>query len=166
MNMIGFKDTLLINLAVMWGVVLFVVILSVVLGINKDSKTGKIKIKLSGWFMLAICILALMAMHSTIPSMRDIKNESYVCVRGEYYNRRGVYKDHFALVGPFYREIDVTVDQNLLKLEIPYSIKLDIIPVYCDLDRFPPGKHTGTVWYSENSHYILEFIPDEPTDGN
>ena len=35
-----------------------------------------------------------------------------------------------------------------------------------DLSELPDDTCYGTVWYSENSHYILEFIPDEPTDGN
>ena len=35
-----------------------------------------------------------------------------------------------------------------------------------ELIDLPKDGSRGTIWYSKNSSYILDFIPDEPTDGN
>lgn len=86
-----------------------------------------------------------------IPIFKDIMGENYLCAHGEYtiketsYNRSG---DTAPL-------ITMTTDNG------------DIIKVWylSGVGFMLEDGGVGTMWYSENSEYILEFVPDEAIDG-
>lgn len=120
---------------------------------GKRKHRGKILL----WASIIIAIEVAVYAEKCLPALKDIKDESYVHIHGEYYMYNYNYRaDRDG-------DIYVTLDSGeIIGMYLPKRLKLPRI----DEGRFPSGKHTGTVWYAKNSHYILEFIPDEPTDGN
>ena len=109
------------------------------------------------WAAIIVAIEVAVYAEKCLPALKDIKENSYVCVHGEYYMYNYNYRaDRDG-------DIYVTLDSGeIIGMYLPKRLKLPRI----DEERFPSGKYTGTVWYAENSHIILEFIPDESTDGN
>lgn len=124
----------------------------------KESKTNQ-RYRRTGiiiWLAVFLPVFTYIYGAKTIPMIKDINNESYVCVHGEYYMYNFNYRAD--------RDADIYVtldDGESIGLRLPKRLKL--LPII-DEERFPSGKHIGTVWYAKNSHYILEFIPDESTD--
>ena len=90
----------------------------------------------------------------TFPIIKDAVGQNYVCVKGEY----SIEHARQSKGGGATEWVVITTDDGA-------RIALDY-PRGKDLSELPDDTCYGTVWYSENSHYILEFIPDEPTDGN
>ncbi len=107
------------------------------------------------WVIVGISFETFIYADKTLPIIKDIDSESYVCVHGEYY----MY--NFTYSADRDRDIQVKLDSGeVIQMLLPKRLEFPRI----DTERFPVGRYTGTVWYAENSHYILEFIPDEPTD--
>lgn len=90
----------------------------------------------------------------TFPIIKDAVGQNYVCVKGEY----SIEHARQSKGGGATEWVVITTDDGA-------RIALDY-PRGKDLSELPDDTCYGTVWYSENSHYILEFIPDEPADGN
>lgn len=90
----------------------------------------------------------------TFPIIKDTVGQHYVCIKGEY----SIEHARQSKGGGATEWVVITTDDGA-------RIVLDY-PRGKDLSELPNDTCYGTVWYSENSHYILEFIPDEPTDGN
>lgn len=158
------KETILANgqgcliiAALLLGVAVVDWIIDKTLLADEHSDNRKHRKRILFWAAIIIAIEVTVYAEKCLPALKDIKAESYVCVHGEYYMYNYNYRaDRDG-------EIYVTLDNGeIIGMHLPKRLKLPRI----DEERFPSGKYMGTVWYAENSHYILEFIPDEPTDGN
>lgn len=132
--------------------VTFVIDRTLLKGEKQKSKKGL-------WVVVAffISVQAIYYAVRCVPMIKDIKEENYVCIHGEYYMFNYGYNPNRD------RDIQVTSDDGVvLQLILPNDAGSSRV----NRSRFPTGRHTGTVWYAKNSHYILKFIPDEPTDDN
>lgn len=95
-------------------------------------------------------IFVFVACSDVIPIFKDVLGENYLCAHGEYtmketsYNRSG---DTAPLITM------ITDDGDVVKVWYLSGV-----------DTLSEEGGTGTIWYSENSEYILDFIPDEPAD--
>ena len=104
---------------------------------------------------LGIGVLALIFIRTamaTFPIFADVIGEHYVCDRGEYTIE---YGSQTRTGGATEWVVINTYDGDRIVLNYPRGK---------DLSTLPYETSYGTVWYSENSHYILEFIPDEPAE--
>lgn len=144
-----------------WGIVAVVLLIGLLslrsdlksaLSAKKKSTQKKLKAALNsvsvltGCIFIAVIFMAAWVIHITIPVVRDINNESYCSVHGDFVEARGR--------GGGY--IFVTADDGeKFDLNIPFAIGTNI------RDNLPPyEEYTGTMWYGENSHYALKFVPD------
>lgn len=110
---------------------------------KKDREKVKTIEPARDWSILIVVgVLAVCAL-KTVPAIIDLRNESYICVYGEYSREReelGV-------------SVKVTTDDGTnLVLRIPSN---------CGLKKPPLGKHTATIWYGETSGYLLYFVMDD-----
>lgn len=117
----------------------------------KGKGGGKSRAKFAILAVVVVILYAGVVAAKCLPAIKDIENESYVCVHGEYYMFNYNYRSDKD------SSIYVTLD-NGEKIDLILPKRLEIPRI--DAERFPSGKIMGTVWYAENSHYILEFIPD------
>lgn len=119
--------------------------------LGSNLKKRKKSALMFGMTIVVLIEIALCA-GRCLPAVNDILNESYVCIHGEYYmyNFNYRYDDDNA--------VQVTSDSGTTTgMILPRKWGSLLI----DKERFPSGRYIGTVWYSENSKFILEFIPDE-----
>lgn len=158
------KETILSNgqgcliiAALLIAIIVFDWVIDKTLLTNEGTDGNKRRKKMMIGAAIIIAIDVALYAEKCLPAMNDIKNESYVRVHGEYYMYNYNYRAD--------RDGDIYVTLNsgeIIGMYLPKRLELPRI----DEERFPSGKYMGTVWYAENSHYILEFIPDEPTDGD
>ena len=92
--------------------------------------------------------------YGSIPIIKDIAGEHYLSAHGEYTIER--YPQTLGSRSVWI--IMITDDGE--RIAIGYPKKGE------ELIDLPKDGSRGTIWYSKNSSYILDFIPDEPTDGN
>lgn len=104
--------------------------------------------------IIALIIYSIFILISdTCPIINDITHSQYVCISGTYSVEnsasRGDNRTEWVVIS--------TVDGKRIALNYPAGI---------DHDKLPYSSCHGTVWYSENSKFILEFIPDEVDNGS
>ena len=106
--------------------------------------------------MIFLLILVVVyCLINSLPILKDCIEKNYTMAHGEYIietapaTKSGLSPTEWVVI--------TTDDGARIVLDYPRGK---------DLSELPDDTCYGTVWYSENSHYILEFIPDEPTDGN
>lgn len=144
-----------------WGIVAVVLLIGLLSlrsdlksASNAKRKNAQKKLKsalnsvsvLTGCIFVAVILMAAWATHITIPVVRDINNESYCSVHGDFVEEGGRGGGYISVTADNGEEFD---------LNIPFAIGTNI------RDNLPPYKeYTGTMWYSENSHYALKFVPD------
>lgn len=102
--------------------------------------------------MLVIRIIVFLI--EAVPIFEDCISQNYVSIHGEYTLEHAP-----ATKGNPEMEWVVIITDDGSEISLHY-------PRGKDLSTLPDEGCYGTVWYSENSHYILEFIPDEATDDN
>ena len=105
---------------------------------------------------LMICVLIFFLIKFaviSIPIIKDIAGEHYLSAHGEYTIER--YPQTLGSRSVWI--IMITDDGE--RIAIGYPKKGE------ELIDLPKDGSRGTIWYSKNSSYILDFIPDEPTDG-
>lgn len=145
-----------------WGIVAVVLLIGLLSlrsdlksASNAKRKNAQKKLKsalnsvsvLTGCIFVAVILMAAWATHITIPVVRDINNESYCSVHGDFVEEGGRGGGYISVTADNGEEFD---------LNIPFAIGTNI------RDNLPPYKeYTGTMWYGENSHYALKFVPDE-----
>lgn len=144
-----------------WGIVAVVLLIGLLSlrsdlksASNAKRKNAQKKLKsalnsvsvLTGCIFVAVILMAAWATHITIPVVRDINNESYCSVHGDFVEEGGRGGGYISVTADNGEEFD---------LNIPFAIGTNI------RDNLPPYKeYTGTMWYGENSHYALKFVPD------
>ena len=144
-----------------WGIVAVVLLIGLLSlrsdlksASNAKRKNAQKKLKsalnsvsvLTGCIFIAVILMAAWATHITIPVVRDINNESYCSVHGDFVEEGGRGGGYISVTADNGEEFD---------LNIPFAIGTNI------RDNLPPYKeYTGTMWYGENSHYALKFVPD------
>ncbi len=159
-NILANAQGSLIIAVLLIAVIIFDWIIDKTLLANESTDGHKRRKKMMIGAAIIIAIEVALTVKRCWPVTADIKNESYVCVHGEYYMFNYNYRNDRD------GDIYVTLDNGeTVGMYLPKYLTRFKVPSI-DEERFPSGKHMGTVWYAENSHYILEFIPDEPTDGD
>lgn len=156
-----FVSILRLALLSRWGIVAVVLLIGLLSlrsdlksASNAKRKNAQKKLKsalnsvsvLTGCIFVAVILMAAWATHITIPVVRDINNESYCSVHGDFVEEGGRGGGYISVTADNGEEFD---------LNIPFAIGTNI------RDNLPPYKeYTGTMWYGENSHYALKFVPD------
>lgn len=147
MDVTLYAHMLIKNLLFWWGCFTFVVIIAVASeksylkgGKRKDAEKKKRISANIGW------LLSLVAfgycLYLTIPTVMDISHNDYISVHGEFNTQKMKYQISTWIV---------TDEGESISLKMPNGSS----------NMFPNGENSGTIWYAENSKYVLEFIPDE-----
>lgn len=106
--------------------------------------------------MIFLLILVVVyCLINSLPILKDCIEKNYTMAHGEYIIETAPAAK--SGLSPTEWVVITTDDGARIVLDYPRGK---------DLSELPDDTCYGTVWYSENSHYILEFIPDEPADGN
>lgn len=117
---------------------------------KKTKKTASHRNDLQKSVVILVVLLAISAVMS-IDTVKDINNRSFCSVHGDFVEHS------YRTMRTSYHYYTVTTDDGEeFDIRIPLRLWLFEQP---DL---PDGKtFHGTMWYSENSHYALKFVPDE-----
>lgn len=156
MNYSSFDSLMISGLIEMWilfGVVILAIVAHEIYYTRHKFKSRKEEDESRG-FGIFLIILAIMLfvikLDRTWFMVRDIINQNYAEVHGEYYvdpqwDKRDVYQG----------VVVTTDDGEEILLEYPgYT--------HGEYKMFPSGTYEGTVWYAVESKRIVKFIPDEP----
>lgn len=124
--------------------------------------TTKIKMKrsegrtwedISTGFILVAIFLCCYVLPSVVPMIKDIAVEHYLSAHGQY-----TIEVAPASKGSPRREMIILITDDGEKLVLDYTKDGS------EIIGLPEDGGSGTVWYSENSKRILEYIPDEPSE--
>ena len=119
-----------------------------------SKKENKDRQQLSTIMVLAFIGITIMCVVRTTPIIIDLVGEHYISEHGEY-------SIHTA---PRSRS---TADTEWVVLTTDSGDEVVLHYLWSEaLSELPDDTCYGTVWYSENSHYILDFIPDESADNS
>lgn len=106
--------------------------------------------------MIFLLILVVVyCLINSLPILKDCIEKNYTMAHGEYTietapaTKSGLSPTEWVVI--------TTDDGARIVLDYPRGK---------DLSELPDDTCYGAVWYSENSHYILEFIPDEPENNS
>ncbi len=105
--------------------------------------------------LLLLIGIAIYSLIESVPILKDCIEKNYTSVYGEYTietapaSKSGISPTEWVVI--------TTDNGERIVLDYPRG------KVASEL---PDDTCYGTALYAENSHYILEFIPDEPTDGD
>ena len=160
MNFQEFNSLLIDGIIEKWIIFLIVLVIAVAWDqwyIHEKNCTKKEteEMRLSADFLMLVAVgVFIFVAIATIPMARDVINEDYIEVHGEYRLSPHWYKSSVN------RWVHITQDDGS-KIDIKF-------PGYFhgQSKLFPSGEFEGTVWYANNSKVIVAFIPDEPIDGN
>lgn len=124
--------------------------------------TTKIKMKRSegktwedictGFILVAIFFCCYIG-SDAVPIIKDIVGEHYLSAHGKY-----TIEVAPASKGSPRREMIILITDDGEKLVLDYTKDGS------EIIGLPEDGGSGTVWYSENSKRILEYIPDEPSE--
>lgn len=103
--------------------------------------------------IIVIILLSVIMICGAVPAYRDVSNQQYVKVSGQFSRDEYNSKPNLFSYGRVYIE---TKDQ---------VIGLDLPADWTSIE-FPEGTCYGTVWYSEETKIVLSFEPleDSPID--
>ncbi len=121
--------------------------------------TTKIKMKrsegrtwedISTGFILVAIFLCCYVLPSVVPMIKDIAGEHYLSAHGQYT----IEVAPATKTSPRTEFVVLLTDEGeKIALEYPKNG-----------EGVPEDGGSGTIWYSENSKLILEYIPDEPSE--
>lgn len=117
---------------------------------KKTKKTASHRNDLQKSVVVLAALLAVSAVMS-IDTVKDINNRSFCSVHGDFVDR-----SYRTLRGYHYYYTVTTDDGEEFDIRRPLRLWLFEQPDLPDSKTFH-----GTMWYSENSHYALKFVPDE-----
>lgn len=109
---------------------------------RKDIKKGIV------FVVIALVLVTI----TTVDVVKDINNQSFCTVHGDF--EKGYSSGARGSGGYAYYTV-ITDDGEEFQLHMPPMCWPFEKP---DLPK--NGTHHGTMWYSENSHYALKFVPD------
>lgn len=116
---------------------------------KKTKKTVSHRNDLQKSVVVLAVLLAISALAS-IDTVKDINNRSFCSVHGDFVDR-----SYMTLYTRHYYYTVTTDDGEEFDIRIP----LRLWPFErADLPK--DGTLHSTMWYSENSHYALKFVPD------
>lgn len=116
---------------------------------KKTKKTVSHRNDLQKSVVILVVLLAISAIAS-IDTVKDINNRSFCSVHGDFVEHS------YRTMRTSYHYYTVTTDDGEeFDIRIPLRLWLFEQP---DLPK--DGTLHGTMWYSENSHYALKFVPD------
>lgn len=101
---------------------------------------------------IALILMFLVNAYESVPVIKDIIGQHYVTAHGEYSYQKLPYSK---FQKDYYEHTLVSNNDELHLRSVGQLFS------YSDYYETP---QIGTVWYAENSHIILEFIPDESAD--
>lgn len=116
---------------------------------KKTKKTASHRNDLQKSVVILVVLLAISAVMS-IDTAKDIKNRSFCSVHGDFVEHS------YRTMRTSYHYYTVTTDDG-------EEFQLHMPPMCWPFEKpdLPKnGTHHGTMWYSENSHYALKFVPD------
>lgn len=116
---------------------------------KKTKKTVSHRNDLQKSVVILVVLLAISAIAS-IDTVKDINNRSFCSVHGDFVDR-----SYMTLYSRHYYYTVTTDDGEEFDIRIPLRLWLFEQPDLPDDKTFH-----GTMWYSENSHYALKFVPD------
>lgn len=119
----------------------------------KMTKNGnKMWQSISTFMICCLLFFCIDCASITIPILRDVTDMNYISAHGEYtverYSRVVGSRSVWIIV--------ITDDGERISLGYPKNGE--------ELIDLPKDGGRGTIWYSKNFSYILDFIPDEPAD--
>lgn len=117
---------------------------------KKTKKMAAHRNDLQKSVVVLAALLAVSAVMS-IDTVKDINNRSFCSVHGDFVDR-----SYRTLRGYHYYYTVTTDDGEEFDIRRPLRLWLFEQPDLPDSKTFH-----GTMWYSENSHYALKFVPDE-----
>ena len=109
---------------------------------RKDIKKGIV------FVVIALVLVTI----TTVDVVKDINNQSFCTVHGDF--EKGYSSGARGSGGYAYYTV-ITDDGEEFQLHMPPMCWPFEKP---DLPK--NGTHHGTMWYGENSHYALKFVPD------
>lgn len=116
---------------------------------KKTKKTVSHRNDLQKSVVVLAVLLAISALAS-IDTVKDINNRSFCSVHGDFvehsYRTMRTSYHYYTVTADDGEEFDIRIPLRLWLFEQP------------DLPK--DGTLHGTMWYSENSHYALKFVPD------
>lgn len=116
---------------------------------KKAKKTVSHRNDLQKSVVVLAALLAISAIAS-IDTVKDINNRSFCSVHGDFVEHS------YRTMRTSYHYYTVTADDGEeFDIRIPLRLWLFEQPDLPDDETFH-----GTMWYSENSHYALRFVPD------
>lgn len=116
---------------------------------KKTKKIASHRNDLQKSVVILVVLLAISAVMS-IDTAKDIKNRSFCSVHGDFVEHS------YRTMRTSYHYYTVTTDDGEeFDIRIPLRLWLFEQPNLPDDKTFH-----GTMWYSENSHYALKFVPD------
>lgn len=116
---------------------------------KKTKKTVSHRNDLQKSVVILVVLLAISAIAS-IDTVKDINNRSFCSVHGDFVDR-----SYMTLYSRHYYYTVATDDGEEFDIRIP----LRLWP-FERADLPEDETFHGTMWYSENSHYALKFVPD------
>lgn len=116
---------------------------------KKTKKTVSHRNDLQKSVVILVVLLAISAIAS-IDTVKDINNRSFCSVHGDFVEHS------YRTMRTSYHYYTVTADDGE---EFEIRRPLDLWP-FERADLPEDETFHGTMWYSENSHYALKFVPD------
>ncbi len=116
---------------------------------KKTKKMASHRNDLQKSVVVLAALLAVSAVMS-IDTVKDINNRSFCSVHGDFVDR-----SYRTLRGYHYYYTVTTDDGEEFDIRRPLRLWLFEQPDLPDSKTFH-----GTMWYGENSHYALKFVPD------
>lgn len=108
--------------------------------------------------LVGVAAIVIVWSLKVLPIIKDLNANSYVEIHASYKRSEGQSSRAPAAVL-------ITFGDEEMTLYLPHKGVYEYVDEEHNITAsevaFPIGEHEGTIWYSENSHYILKFISDE-----
>lgn len=137
-----------------WAIVFLIMVLWLFFPRRKESDRNVSFVQLL--VGLALCIICWSV--KVLPIIKDLNANSYIEIHASYERAKHQSNSLPAAV-------HITFGDEEMTLYLPHKDRNKNVGdedhyISYSEELFPIGEYEGTIWYSENSHYILKFMPD------
>lgn len=121
---------------------------------RKQSYSGYTIVQL----LVGVALIAILWSVKVLPIIKDLNANSYVEIHASYERSKNQSNR-----SP--HRVVVAYEDEEMVLYLPHKDRNKNVGdedhyISYSEELFPIGEYEGTIWYSENSHYILKFMPD------
>lgn len=111
-----------------------------------------------GVLLATVAVITVVWSMATIPVIKDLNTSGYVEIHASYKRNKNEN-------GEFMARVYIESEDMKMVLYLPHKDRNKNVGdedhyISYSEELFPIGEYEGTIWYSENSHYILKFMPD------